>query len=425
MKRIGYVNSSYLRISAFIFPALLFAGTILTSCSASKNKARQEWAKQGEWTGTWACSPQLVEPHNNPPAPGLTGNTIRQVFQISIGGDSLKFRFSNEFSASAITLKKVMVAVSNGDSTIEVGSQKQITFDRKAETLLLPGSVVISDPVAYKCSSRTKLAVTVHFGETPADITGHPGSRTTSYILKGDQTASNDFAGSVHTDHWYVLNGVDVKTVTNSAAVVVIGNSITDGRGSGTNKQNRWPDILAERLLNYPPTRHVAVLNQGIGGNCVLKACLGPSALDRFERDVINQTGVKWLIVLEGINDIGGIQTSETADSVAHNLIAAYEKMIDAAHAKGIKAFGATITPFGKSFYDKDFRQEARTIVNQWIRTSGRFDAIIDFDKLLENPEEPLTIIPNAHTGDFLHPNEYGYKMMGEYIDLKLFEDSI
>lgn len=422
MIRIKLIKSFFFSRTFSVITFLLVFGFI-SSCSALRTETQNKQATQGRWTGTWACSPQLVESHNKPPEPGLSGNTIRQIFKVSIGGDSLKIRFSNVFSTSSVVIKKAMLAVSYGDSSIDISSQKQITFDGNETAILQPGTTMTSDPFAFKLLPRMSLAVTLYFGETSADVTGHPGSRTTSYILKGDQTASIDFTGSVHTDHWYIINGVDVRTAANSAAIVVIGNSITDGRGSGTNKQNRWPDILAERLIQNPSTSNIAVLNHGIGGNCVLKPCLGPSALDRFERDVLNQTGVKWVIVLEGINDIGGIQSSETADSVAQDLITAYGKMIDAAHAKGIKVYGATIAPFGKSFYDKDFRQQARSIVNQWIRTSGRFDAVIDFDKLLENPEEPLTILPNAHTGDFLHPNEYGYQLMGESIDLKLFED--
>jgi lysophospholipase L1-like esterase len=204
--------------------------------------------------------------------------------------------------------------------------------------------------------------------------------------------------------------------------VAVLGNSITDGRGSGTNKQNRWPDILSECLLKNKGTQQVGVLNLGIGGNCVLKNCLGPSALDRFERDILKQQGVRWLIILEAINDIGQTPDSVAATLVAKKLIAAYELMIEKAHTKGIKVYGATILPFGKSFYYKPYRESARNTVNEWIRTSGRFDAVIDFDKALRNPEDTLNILPTAHSGDFLHPNETGYKMMGESIDLKLFE---
>jgi len=234
--------------------------------------------------------------------------------------------------------------------------------------------------------------------------------------------AAMDSAGSVPTDHWYVINGVDVTEEEPSAAVAILGNSITDGRGSGTNRQNRWPDILAERLLKNPSTRQVAVLNMGIGGNCVLKDCLGPSAISRMDRDILKQQKIRWFIIMEGVNDIGQISSGASAAQVANDLIAAYGKMIDQAHAQNVLAYGATITPIGGSFYYSEDREKARNTVNEWIRNSGRFDAVIDLDKAMRDPENPVKIIPTAHDGDFLHPNESGHKIMGEAVDLKLFE---
>ncbi len=206
-----------------------------------------------------------------------------------------------------------------------------------------------------------------------------------------------------------------------AAAVAILGNSITDGRGSGTNKQNRWPDELAKRLLANKKTKNIGVLNMGIGGNCVLRGGLGPTALSRFERDILKQHGVKWLIIMEGVNDLGGTRNKEMADRVADGLIEAYGKMIDDAHAQGIKVYGATITQINKSFYYADYREVARKKVNEWIRTSGRFDAVIDFDKTMADPKEPDALLPAAQIGDFLHPNELGYQMMGKSINLKLF----
>jgi lysophospholipase L1-like esterase len=319
-------------------------------------------------------------------------------------------------------MRTVQIAVSRGGCTIDGSTGKELKFNGKPEVTINPGVAITSDPVSFGLEPRMDLAITICFGQTSSDVTGHPGSRTTSYILAGTNNSSIDFAGSVPTDHWYVINGIDVKAQETAAAVAILGNSITDGRGSGTNKQNRWPDILAERLLKNKLTQQVAVLNMGIGGNCVLRNCLGPSAIDRLERDVLKQQGVRWLIILEGINDIGQTQDSAAATRVAKDLIAAYGKMTDAAHAKGIKVYGATILPFGKSFYYTPYRETARNSVNNWIRNSGRFDAVIDFDRVLQNPEEPLSILPAAHSGDFLHPNEAGYKIMGEAIDLKLFE---
>jgi len=374
------------------------------------------------WVGTWSTAPQLMEPGNMPPIPGLSNNTLRQVVRVSLGGDSLRVRFSNEFNTSPVTMRAVQIAVSTGGSAIDVSTIKELKFNNKPEVIMNPGVAITSDPISFDLEPRMDIAITIYFGQTSPDVTGHPGSRTTSYLLTGDMTSTIDFAGSVRTDHWYIINGIDVKAPESAAAVAILGNSITDGRGSGTNKQNRWPDILAERLLENQGTRQVAVLNLGIGGNCVLRSCLGPSALDRFERDVVKQHRVHWLIILEGINDIGQTPDNATASQVAKELIAAYEQMIAAAHAKGIQVYGATLPPFGESFYYTDYREAARNRVNEWIRSSGHFDAVIDFDKALRNPEDTLTILSAAHTGDFLHPNETGYRIMGEAIDLKLFE---
>jgi lysophospholipase L1-like esterase len=373
------------------------------------------------WVGTWGTAPQLVEPRNMPPLPGLSNNTLRQIVRVSIGGDSLRVKFSNEFGTSPVTMSAVQIAVSTGGYAIDASTMKELKFNGKAEVIMNPGIAITSDPISFPLKKRMDLAITIYFGQTSPDVTGHPGSRTTSYLLAGNNTSTADFTGSVPTEHWYTISGIDVKAPNNAAAVAILGNSITDGRGSGTNKQNRWTDILAERLLENPRTRQVGVLNLGIGGNCVLRSCLGPSAIDRFERDILKQQGVRWLIILEAVNDIGQAQEN-TAPQIAKDLIAAYERMIDLAHAKGILVYGATITPFGKSFYYTDYREAARNTVNEWIRNSGRFDAVIDFEKVLCDPENTITILPAAHSGDFLHPNEKGYQMMGEAIDLKLFE---
>lgn len=401
------------------FDFLLVAGIVVTML-VSSGCSQSETPKH--WVGTWTTAPQLVEPHNMPPEPGLSGNTIRQKLRVSIGGEKLRMRFSNEFSTSPVTMKSVTIAASEGESAIDPSTLKTLTFNNQEEVTMPAGEAVISDEVKFNLQPRMDLAITIHYGETSPDVTGHPGSRTTSYILTGDHTKDQEFEGAITTDHWYTINNIEVKAPKEAAAIAILGNSITDGRGSGTNKQNRWPDILSGRLVQNPQTDHVAVLNQGIGGNCVLKQCLGPSAIDRFERDVLNQSGVKWLIILEGINDIGQTPDSASAAKVASNLISAYDQMIEKAHEHGILVYGATILPFDKSFYHEEHRQTARTTVNEWIRNSGRFDAVIDFDKTMRNPEDTLTIKSDMHDGDFLHPNEKGYVTMGESIDLKLFQ---
>ena len=377
----------------------------------------------GKWVGTWSTAPQLVEPANMPPAPGLTNNTLRQVVRVSIGGDSLRIRFSNEFSTSSVTMKAVHVAVSTGGSTIDAGTGKALKFNGQEAVTMSGGAAITSDPFAFALKPRMDISITISFGQISPDVTGHPGSRTTSYLLAGDKSTVVDFTGSVHTDHWYVIHGIDVKAHhSQSGAVAILGNSITDGRGSGTNKQNRWPDILSERLLKNGKTCEVGVLNLGIGGNCVLRNCLGPSGLSRFNKDLLTRQGVRWVIVAEGINDLGQTPDSAVASQVAAELIAAYKQMIDDAHALGMKVYGATIMPFKRSFYDTPYRESARNKVNDWIRAGGNFDAVIDFDLAMRDPNDTLCILPAAHSGDFLHPNEAGYIMMGEAVDMKLFE---
>ena len=263
----------------------------------------------------------------------------------------------------------------------------------------------------------SNIAITIYFGSTSSDISGHPGSRTTSYILTGDEVSKEDFSGAVTTDHWYNINTIEVAAPDSIHAVAILGNSITDGRGSGTNKQNRWPDELSRRFQENPETQNVAVLNEGIGGNAVLNGGLGPTALSRFQRDVIDQNGVKWLIILEGVNDIGG----SFGTGVAQNLINAYGQMIDIAHANGIFVYGATMLPFeGSSYYSTD-HETSRETVNEWIRNSGRFDAVIDLDKALRDPTDTLKLLPIADDGDHLHPSETGHRMMAEAVNLNLF----
>ena len=406
-----------LRNTGFLL-AGIFIGMLLLGCSGSKSLLD----KNSGWVGTWTTAPQLVEPHNMPPAPVLTDNTIRQIVRVSVGGEEVRLRFSNAFSKSPVEMKLAAIAQVSEGGSIDVSSQKLLKFNKNESVKMTPGGEVFSDPFKFNLKPGSLVAITIHFGKTSPDVTGHPGSRTTSFILPGNNIASADFSGSVKTDHWYVIQSMDVKASKSSKAVAVLGNSITDGRGSGTNKQNRWPDILSARLLANEATKNIGVLNLGIGGNCVVRGGLGPTALERFDRDILSQNNVRWLIILEGINDIGSIKTDEQADKIAKELIRAYDEMITKAHAKGILVYGATILPFAKSFYDTPQRQKARDAVNEWIRNSGKFDAVIDFDKIMRNPYDVITILPDMHDGDFLHPNEAGYRRMGENVDLELFK---
>lgn len=374
----------------------------------------------GTWVGTWSTSVQLTEPRNLPPEPGFDNNTLRQIVHVSLGGDQLRVHFSNTFGTSPVTLTAVHLATSLGDGAIDPSTDGALAFDGRPSVIIPAGGSVTSDSFAFALQPLSDVAITIRFGAiSPDTVTGHPGSRTTSYLVEGNAVSDSAMAGASRTDHWYIISGIDVAN-DDAAGVVTLGNSITDGRGSGTNKQNRWPDELARRLQADGGTQRVAVLNAGIGGNCVLRTCLGPSALARFERDVLEQSGVRWLIVLEGVNDIG-TAAADSAPAVARGLIAAYQQMIDAAHARDVLVYGATILPFGGSFYDSPEHEAARQTVNEWIRTSGAFDAVIDLDSALRDPGNPTHLLPVADTGDHLHPNEVGHRMMAEAMDLALF----
>ncbi|MGN7808688.1 SGNH/GDSL hydrolase family protein [Flavobacterium sp. 22076] len=396
---------------------------VMAGCTSNKALIKTGDKKEDQnWTGTWATAQILVEPKNMPPEPGLAQNTLRQIIKVSLGGKQIRLRFSNLFSDQPAVLKSVSVANVTEAPAVDIKTQKILSFKGSPQVTLGADEVVYSDAFDFELQPGQLLAITIHYGEISSNVSGHPGSRTTSYILQGDHINNESFAGAVKTDHWYSIMGVDISSVKNESNVVCLGNSIIDGRGSGTNKQNRWTDILASRLNANKNTAHIGVLNLGIGGNCVVRGGLGPTALNRFDRDVLSQSGTKWLIILEGINDIGGIRKAEDASVTAKEIIEGYKVMIDKAHAKGIKVFGGTILPFEKSFYDAPFKQDARDIVNEWIRTKGNFDAVIDFDKAMASDVGSKTILPDMHDNDFLHPNEKGYQRMGETVDLDLFQ---
>jgi lysophospholipase L1-like esterase len=318
-------------------------------------------------------------------------------------------------------MKAVKIAVSAGGSTIDASTIKDLKFNGNTDVIMNPGATITSDPIPFHLNPRMDIAITIYFGQTSSNITGHPGSRTTSFLLAGDKTSSIDFAGSVLTDHWYFINGIDVKAPASATAIVILGNSITDGRGSDTNRQNRWTDILSERLLKNPGTTQVAVLNLGIGGNCVLSGGLGPTGVSRFERDILQQTGVRFAVVFIGVNDIGRVRSAATADSTATNLISAFKVWIKTAHTHNIKIYGATILPFNGNSYYNQYSDLCRNKVNTWIRTKGNYDEFIDFDRSLRSTSDTTKLV-STFQHDGLHPTAEEYKKMGQSIDLKLFE---
>ncbi len=383
-------------------------------------------AQDGQWVGSWGCGIQLTEPRNLPPPPGLTSNTLRQIVRSTLGGNEVRVHFSNLFGTSPVEMQSVHIALNPSAMTsavIDPATDRALKFGG-AESVTLPaGKDVWSDPVAFDLPAMTNLAITIAYGETSRDVTGHPGSRAASYILTGNAVASPDMAGAVQTEHWYNIQEVDVMANASYGAIATFGDSITDGRGSTTGANNRWPDDLAVRLHTNAPTAHVGVINTGIGGNAIFGG-LGPAGERRFERDALEPSGVRWVIVFESVNDIGGVRGPRAA-TLATNLIAAFNQFAAKAHAKNIRIYGATVTPFGGNGYYSVDHEAIRQEVNAWIRTNTVFDGVIDFDAAVRDPANPEKFKAEYHPGlnanDWLHLNPAGYHAMADAIDLNLF----
>jgi lysophospholipase L1-like esterase len=411
---------------ALIVAAIIWA-TLAVSVFAAERRGVS--GQNGDWVGTWACSPQLAEPANAPPEPGFADSTLRQIVHVSIGGQQIRVRFSNAFGATALTIPSAHVAVAAGEGAIRPDSDYALTFHGQPSVTIPAGALTYSDPLDFALAPLSDLAITIRLNGTPEGFTAHPGSRATSYLVAGDFVAAAELSKAVHVDHWYYVNGVDVLTGDRGAAIVTLGDSITDGSHSTTNGNGRWPDDLARRLHANKKTANIAVLNEGIGGNRLLLDGLGPNALARFDRDVLAQVGVRWLIVLEGVNDLGTRdvtpQTKATDQNdpaaLAERLIAALDQIIVRAHSHGILVYGVTILPFEGAFYFTPEGEANRQTINNWIRTSGRFDAVIDMDATVRDPQHPARFSETVDSGDHLHPGDAGYKIMSDSIDLKLF----
>lgn len=371
------------------------------------------------WVGTWSAAPQLTETENLPPAPGLSNNSLRQIFYVSIGGTRLRVHLSNQYGSSPAVISGARLARSTMGHTIDAATDRPLAFSGSPAVTIPAGGSVTSDELEFTLPAQSKVALTMAFGSTPAEVTGHPGSRTTSYIAPGNVVSSVSFPSPVSTTHWYYATGIDVVAPAASRALVTLGDSITDGRGSTVDGNDRWPDNLSRRLRANAATAAVAVLNQAIGGNAVLGQGNGPMAITRFERDVLNQAGVGWVIILHGVNDIG----TSTSAAVVGELIGAYEQFVSAARARGIRAYGVPILPFAGSQYDTVAHESARQEVNTWIRGQGHFDAIIDLDAAVRDPANPARLRAEYDSGDGLHLNPAGYQKMAEAIDLALFTD--
>ena len=356
---------------------------------------------------------------------------MRQIFHLSCGGSALRVHISNAFGTEALRVTSVHIAhpVSPSSSAIDPTTDRPLTFSGSQEAVIPAGAELVSDPVNYPAAPLSDLAVSFHLQAPPDRETSHPGSRATSYYIHGDLVAAPVLIDPKHVDHWFQVSEIDVETAPGAAAVVALGDSITDGHGATTNGNDRWTDVLAARLQASPATRNIGVSNQGIGGNHLLIDGLGPNALARFDRDVLAPTGVQWVIVFEGVNDLGGLARTGEVPAADHaafiqRVLAAYQQIVTRAHAHGLRAIGATITPYvGSGYYHPGPLSEAdRQAVNQWIRAAGHFDAVVDFDSVVRDPQHPDQLLPTFDCGDHLHPSPAGYKAMGDAIPLALFE---
>ena len=393
---------------------LLFAATIILSGISVTVQAGKHWV------ATWATAEQVAESHNNPPLP-LAGNSIRQIVQTSISGENVRVKLSNEFGKAAVEIKsaEIAIALTSGSShIIDEQTNTPLLFGGSKTVTIQPGELVVSDPISLVMTKRQNVAITLHFGNFPNNIiTSHPGSRTTSYIAKGN---TSDFRDAVTTAHWYIINAIEVERKDNARAIAILGNSITDGRGSTTDVQNRWTDILSRRLLLNSKTENVAVLNMGLGGNCILDGGLGPTARSRYSRDLFQQEGVKYVILFEGVNDLGGMGD---AIAKADRIIEVYKGIIDEAHQRGIKVYGATVMPFKGNNYYNGNHEQGRVRLNDWIKSYKGFDGVIDFAEYMADSRDSEQMNPEyLFENDWLHPNSEGHRHMGESVNLKYFK---
>ncbi|MDE6547753.1 MAG: SGNH/GDSL hydrolase family protein [Muribaculaceae bacterium] len=359
------------------------------------------------WTGTWATAVEFTGPGDMPKT-SLSNRALREIVQVSIPGDVLRMQLSNIHSKEPVEIKSVFIANALDSCDIDVKSAKYLTFDGKKSVTIAPGEAIFCDDIKFDLQPLQRLAITVNYGEnTPVNASSHRGSRTTSYIINGEAKPKTKFVDSEKLDHWYNISCIDVLTEQPTECIAIIGNSITDGRGSTTNMQNRWPDFLAKALGG-----NVGVLNLGIGGNAVVNGGLSEPAVVRFDRDVLGQTGVTSVVIFEGVNDIGGQRPNH--QEIVNKIIEAYSSFIQKSKDAGKKVYLATITPYKNSFYENHFSEAARLTLNDWIRANKDVDGVIDFDELVRDPANPSALKPE-YSDDWLHLNPAGYEVMGKF----------
>lgn len=359
------------------------------------------------WTGTWATAVEFTGP-GDMPKESLSGRSLREIVQVSIPGETMRMQLSNIHSKEPVEIKSVFIANAADSCDIDSKSAKYLTFNGKKSVTIAPGEAVYCDELKYDLKPLQRLAITINYGEnTPVNASSHRGSRTTSYIINGEAKPKTKFTDAEKLDHWYNISCIDVLTDQPTECIAIIGNSITDGRGSTTNLQNRWPDFLAKALDGK-----VGVLNLGIGGNAVVAGGLSEPAVVRFDRDVLGQSGVTSVVIFEGVNDIGGDRPNHK--EIVNNIINAYTDFIKKSKDAGKKVYLATITPYKNSFYENHFSEAARLTLNDWIRSNKDVDGVIDFDAAVKDPQNPSQL-QEKYSDDWLHLNPAGYEVMGNF----------
>ena len=369
------------------------------------------------WVGTWATAPQTVVrsfmPYNN----CMTNRSVRQVVKVSIGGDVIRLKLSNIYSMQPVEIRSIYIAHAKDSFSIDAKSAQYFKFGNSYKTVIPAGKQIVSDALKFKLRNLERVAITINYTSAPEVPTVHMGSRTTSYIMKGVTNAHSNFEKAFRENHWYNISGIDVYTMSNNmSAIAIMGNSITDGKCSTDNAQNRWPDVMSEMLQLKHKITNQGVLNLGIGNNRVtVPGGFGALAKERFDRDILMQSGVKKVIIFEGINDIGAAK-SGNSETVARQIIESIQGMVRKAKARKMKVYLGTITPFKGAGYYTYFHEAARLYVNDWIRSQAKkVDGILDFAKLLQDPNDDRRMKREYASNDWLHPNPAGYKAMGIY----------
>lgn len=369
------------------------------------------------WVGTWATAPQTVVksfmPYNN----CMTNRSVRQVVKVSIGGGVIRLKLSNIYSMQPVEIRSIYIAHAKDSFDIDAKTAQYFKFGNSYKTVIPAGKQIVSDALKFKLRNLERVAITINYTSAPEIPTVHMGSRTTSYIMKGVTNAHSNFAKAFRENHWYNISGIDVYTMSNNmSAIAIIGNSITDGKCSTDNAQNRWPDVMSEMLQLKHKITNQGVLNLGIGNNRVtVPGGFGALAKERFDRDILMQSGVKKVVIFEGVNDIGAAR-SGSSETVARQIIESIQGMVKKAKARKMKVYLGTITPFKGAGYYTHFHEAARLYVNDWIRSQAKnVDGILDFAKLLQDPNDDKRMKREYASNDWLHPNPAGYKAMGIY----------